>query len=277
MKNQLNLLNQLQELVLTRDEHHQTGDGSRMDSLNDSIDDLVSRVDAPVRSLYQRLYKKDHIVMSPMVGGCCAICRMKLPIAQVQQVKLAKTIQACPSCGRILFDEEDDAPHFIGERLSRAEEVRKVGVGRFSGEALMVPDIKATNAAEAIAILAAKMESNRFISNAEALVKAALDRESLLPTTMGGGLAFPHVRGVEGGGLTISLGVSEEGFDYGGEKVHLVFFTTIPTAVSVFYLRLMSTLVQTYSKQENVDALYAAKTPEELWKAFVKTTRKTVK
>jgi len=140
-----------------------------------------------------------------------------------------------------------------------------------------VPAIPATNAESAIRILASTMERNKFISNSEALVTAALEREGMLPTTMGSGLAFPHVRGVEGGGLTLALGVSQKGFDYGGEKVHLVFFTTIPTAVSVFYLRLMSTLVQTFGKQENVDALFAAQTPEELWKAFMKTTRKTVK
>ena len=38
MKSQINILRQLQELVLTRDEHHQTGDGSHMDELNDSIE-----------------------------------------------------------------------------------------------------------------------------------------------------------------------------------------------------------------------------------------------
>ena len=45
MKSQLNLLNQLQELVLTRDEHHQTGDGSHMDVLDASIDALVDKLE----------------------------------------------------------------------------------------------------------------------------------------------------------------------------------------------------------------------------------------
>ena len=35
MKSQINTLRQLQELVLTRDEHNQTGDGSHLDQLND--------------------------------------------------------------------------------------------------------------------------------------------------------------------------------------------------------------------------------------------------
>lgn len=69
MKNQINLLNQLQELVLTRDEHHQTGDGSHTDTLSDSIDTLSSQLDPQPKALYDRLYKKDHIVMSPMSDG----------------------------------------------------------------------------------------------------------------------------------------------------------------------------------------------------------------
>ena len=41
MKNQINLLSQLQEMVLTRDERHHAGDYDHLDSLNDSIDALM--------------------------------------------------------------------------------------------------------------------------------------------------------------------------------------------------------------------------------------------
>ena len=108
MKSQINLLNQLQELVLTRDEHHQTGDGSHMEALDASIDALIGKLGPQAKVFYQRLYKKDHVVMAPMVNGCCAVCGMRLPISQVQQVRLAKTLQVCSSCGRIIYDEEED-------------------------------------------------------------------------------------------------------------------------------------------------------------------------
>ena len=136
MKSQLNILNQLQELVLTRDEHHRIGDGSHMDSLDQSIDSLVDKLEPQPKALYQRLYKKDHIVMSPMVNGCCAVCGMRLPISQVQQVRLAKTIQTCSSCGRMLFNEEDDAPRSTATPPARGEP-RKTGISRFSAEELM--------------------------------------------------------------------------------------------------------------------------------------------
>jgi len=277
MKSQLNILNQLQELVLTRDEHHRIGDGSHMDALDQSIDSLVDKLEPQPKALYQRLYKKDHIVMSPMVNGCCAVCGMRLPISQVQQVRLAKTIQTCSSCGRMLFNEDVDAPRSTVEPPTRGEP-RKTGISRFSAEELMLCDLKSTTAEGAIRELANAMVDNRFVSNADALVAAAMERESILSTAMGDGLAFPHVRGVEGGGLTIALGVSKAGITYddSGTKVKFIFFSVIPVAVSAFYLRLMSGLTDAFSKKANRDLLAAAKTSAELWKALTKTTRSTI-
>ena len=277
MKSQLNTLNQLQELVLTRDEHHRIGDGSHMDSLDQSIDALVEKLEPQPKALYQRLYKKDHIVMSPMVNGCCAVCGMRLPISQIQQVRLAKTIQTCSSCGRMLFNEDVDAPRSTVEPPTRGEP-RKTGISRFSAEELMICDLKSSTAEGAIRELAEAMVANRFVSNADALVTAAMERESILSTAMSDGLAFPHVRGVEGGGLTIALGVSKDGiaYDDSGTKVNFIFFSVIPVAVSAFYLRLMSGLTDAFSKKANRDLLAAAKSSTELWKALTKTTRSTI-
>ncbi len=278
MKSQLNLLNQLQELVLTRDEHHQTGDGSHMDALDDAIDALTSKLNPQAKMIYQRLYKKDHVVMAPMVNGCCAVCGMRLPISQVQQVRLAKTLQLCSSCGRIICDEEEDAPRSVAEKPARGEP-RKTGISRFSAEELMVCDLKATTPEAAVRELADAMEANKFVSNPAALVAAAMERESVLSTALGNGLAFPHVRGVEGGGLTLALGVSKKGiaWDASGDAVHLVFFSVIPVAVSAFYLRLMAGLTEALSKQENVTTLVTAKGSADLWKAFMRVTRHTIR
>ncbi len=277
MQSLINHLNQLQELVLIRDEHRTTGDGRHMESLNTSIDQLTDKLPPDIKSLYQRLYKKDHIVMAPMYNGCCAICGMRMPISQVQAVRLCKQIQNCPSCARILF-EESDAPRWVGETPSRTEP-RKSGISRFSAESLMAPDLKGTTGTEVIAELATLMEQKNFVSGADKLVESALEREAVLSTAMENGLAFPHVRGVEGGGLTLSLGVSKKGvkFDDAGNVCNIIFFITIPTAVSAFYLRLMSGLTETFLKEQNREAILAAETPEQLWKALTKATRYSIK
>ncbi len=277
MHSLINHLNQLQELVLIRDEHRATGDGSHLNRLNDAIDAMTEQLPPEVRSLYQRLYKKDHIVLAPMHNGCCAICGMRMPISQVQEVRACKAIQNCPSCARILY-EEPDAPRWVGETPSRTEP-RKVGIARFSAEKLMAPGLAAKTREEAIGELAQVMQDAHFIDSAEKLVSGALEREGVLGTAMENGLAFPHVRGVEGGGLTLALGTSRDGVRFGedGALSHIIFLITIPTAVSAFYLRLMAGLTETFLKQQNREALMLAENQEQLWKALVKATRYSIK
>ena len=275
MKSQINILRQLQELVLTRDEHHQTGDGSHLDSLNDSIDELQGKLIPQVAGLYDRLYKKSHIVISAMSNNCCAVCGMQVPIAQGQQVRLAQHLVTCSSCGRILFSDDGDGVRNTAEAPDRDNP--KTGISRFSAEDLMVVDLDSASREDAIARLAGVMEKAGFISSADNLVTAALERESVLSTAMGEGLAFPHVRGVEGGGLTLALGISKKGIDWAGEKVNIVFLSAIPVAVSAFYLRLMSGLMQAFSKEANRKAVLEAADSAALWKALQKATRTTVK
>ena len=275
MKSQINILRQLQELVLTRDEHHQTGDGSHLDALNDSIDEMQKKLEPQVAGLYDRLYKKNHIVISAMTNNCCAVCGMQVPIAQGQQVRLAQHLVTCSSCGRILFAADEDAAKNVSEPQDRDNP--KTGISRFSAEELMVVDLGAKTREEAIQTLADAMEDGRFIANADSLVTAALERESVLSTAMEGGLAFPHVRGVEGGGLTLAMGVSKKGIKWEGETVNIVFLSAIPVAVSAFYLRLMAGLTQAFSKDANLKAALEAKDAAALWKILQKATRTTVR
>ena len=275
MKSQINILRQLQELILTRDEHNQTGDGSHLDQLSDSIAQLADKLEPQVAGVYNRLYKKNHIFISAMTNNLCAACGMQVPIAQVQQVRFAQHLVTCSNCGRILFATDDGDVQNTSEPSDRDNP--KTGISRFSDMNLMIPEFKSKTREGAIQELSEAMERGKFISSAANLTAAALDRESILSTAMEGAMAFPHVRGVEGGALTLALGISKEGIDWDGEKVNLVFLSAIPVAVSAFYLRLVSGLVQTFDKDVNRKALLNAKDAKELWKALQRTTRPLVK
>ena len=275
MKSQINTLRQLQELVLTRDEHNQTGDGSHLDALNDAIAALQQKLTPQVAGLYDRLYKKNHIVISAMTNNCCAVCGMQVPISLIQQVHLCQHLVTCSSCGRILFAADEDSVKNTAEAPDRDNP--KTGISRFSAVELMIPDLDATTREGAIARLAEAMEQHGFISSADNLTAAALERESVLSTAIEGGIAFPHVRGVEGGGLTLAMGVSKKGIDWDGEKVSIVFLSAIPVAVSAFYLRLMAGLTQSFSKDAARKAVIGLKDSASLWKALQKFTRAAVK
>ena len=276
MQSLINRLLQLQELVLILDEHRATGDGSHLERLNENIEQMTEKLPLQIKGFVQRLIKKDHIVMAPLHNGVCSICGMRLPISQVQSVRKLKEIQTCPSCARILY-ESPDAAQWTGEAQSRTEP-RKSGIARFSASSLMLPGMEVTTRDEAIATLAQCIQKAGFVDDADKLTQAALERENILGTAMENGLAFPHVRGVEGGGLTLAMGTSEKGVPFDADHTsHIICFFVIPTAVSAFYLRLMAGLSETFLKAPNRTAIMAATTPEQLWKVLVKATRYTVK
>ncbi|MBQ3809750.1 MAG: PTS sugar transporter subunit IIA [Kiritimatiellae bacterium] len=279
MRSTVNHLIQLQELTLIRDEQRSIrGAGADLGELNKSIDAMAGSLDPAVKVVRDRLYKKDHIVMAPMNAGSCSVCGMKLAISVVQAVKLCRSLVTCPSCARILYDPS--GAKWVAERPKRSSGEHKVGVARFSAPELMVPELAGATPEAAIAELAGTLQAGKFVDDAAKLVQDAMARETTLPTGVGNGLAFPHVRGVEGGGLSLAFGVSRKGIKWGGadeKPVHFVFFSTIPTAVSMFYLRLLAGLAESYGKEPNRKAALEAKDAVSLWKALVKATRFTVK
>jgi mannitol/fructose-specific phosphotransferase system IIA component (Ntr-type)/uncharacterized protein with PIN domain len=276
MKSQINTLRQLQELVLTRDEHQQSGDAKHLDKLNEAIIEVQGKLSAQIAGIYQRLYSKNHIVTAAMTKGCCSVCGMQVPIAQAQQVKLAQHLVTCSSCGRILFEGDSDEARNIQDHSIREDP--KSGISRFSAPELMVCELGSVTRDEAITILARTMEENKFIKNADSLVAAAIERENILSTAITDEIAFPHVRGVEGGCLTLAIGISKGGINWDGEKnVNIVILSAIPVAVSAFYLRLMSGLAKSFSKKESIESLLSSSNQEAMWKTIVKLTRKEVK
>ena len=279
MRKVINHLVQLQNLILTRDEQRSIpGGAAHLERINESIDSLIEQLPPEIRQSFQRLYKRDHIVMSPMTDGMCPICGMRLAIATVQAVKLCREIQICPSCARFLYDS--DGPRNVAAKPKVSAARKLVGIARFSCEKLMVPNLVATTRDDAISELSRAMQDGGFVDDASKLATAAIERENIVSTSLGRGVAFPHVRGIEGGGLSLSLGISRAGipFDNGDEEpCHFIFLTTIPTAVSAFYLKLIAGLAETLKKPNHRDTLLKADTPDALWKALVKVTRTTVK
>lgn len=273
-----NNLVQLQELLLVRDENRIASGGKKPEKLDKSIDAMSAELPPETRGLFDKLRKKDSSVIVPVSEGVCAACGLKLPISLVQQVKLAKEIYQCPSCARFLYFSLA-LPRRIGKGPRRSEP-RKAGVARFSAEMLMIPRLQAKTRDAAIKELAAQMQENGYIDDVDKLIDEALRREQIMTTAVERGLAFPHVRRVEGGGLTLALGISPKGIKFGpGAKklTKIIFFMVIPTAASGFYLKLLAGLAESFSSAPARKNLMAAKTQKDLWKALIKETRPTVK
>jgi PTS system nitrogen regulatory IIA component len=278
MQSIVNHLIQLQELTLVRDEQKVSKGGSFTAQLDESIAEMKSRLPAPVAAQFDRLHAKHPSVITPVSETFCSMCGMRLPISLVQAVRLLRELQYCPNCARILYYPED-APRWVG-RAPRRCEPRKVGISRFSSCSLMIPRLAGETKEEVIVELAKKMEAEGYVDKGDRLATAALRRETIISTAVDHNLAFPHVRGVEGGGLTLALGISKKGIHFDDPKApvtKIVFFLTIPTAASAFYLKLLAGLAETFMVPDNRKALMEPEDAATLWKTLVKLTRPTIK
>ena len=267
---------QLQELVVARDQQQATT-GARLEQLDASIDSMMNDLPEAVAVRLGRLLKKNLLAIVPVANNVCTACGMSLPISLVQQVRLADELHACPSCARLLYYPEV-ALRAQAKRTPRGAPP-KVGIARFSAPDLMIPRLQATTRDEAIAELSAKLEEEGYIDDASHIVDEALKREAMASTGVDHGLAFPHVRGVEGGGLVMVLGVSKKGikFDEGRNLSRIIPFVVIPTAASSFYLKLLAGLTQTFREKDAREKIMAEEEPDKMWKVLVKLTRSTVK
>ena len=280
MQAAVNHLVQLQELVLIRDEQRVHSGGERsphLEELDKSIAAMAAQLPEDLRGQFERLVKKERTALVPISNGGCAACGMTLPISLVQAVRMLREIHSCPNCARMLYCPETGA-----KRLSKRESrlaPPKVGISRFSSEELMIPKLAVKDFESAIRELAKTMEVGGFVERADMLVEPALRREAIISTVVDHGLAFPHVRGIEGGGLALALGVSRDGIKApaGNATAKIIFFLVIPTAASAFYLKLLAGLTETFSKEEARKAILSEKDRDGLWKQLIKQTRATIK
>jgi mannitol/fructose-specific phosphotransferase system IIA component (Ntr-type) len=275
----VNHLVQLQELTLIREEQRVAHGGEHLERLNDSISTMTEQLPTDVRVMFGKLKKKDQHAIVVVSESNCSGCGMQLPRSLVQLVKMAKEMQSCPNCARFLYFP-DESVRNVRKQPGRFE-LRKPGISRFSSESLMITKLKAKSGEDAIKELAKLMEKEGFVDRSDFLIEDALRREAICSTAVDLGLAFPHVRGVEGGGLTLAVGLSEKGFVFDGaedgELTHTVFFLVIPTAASAFYLKLLAGLTETFTDEATREALSGVKDQADMWKTLLKVTRKAVK
>ncbi len=275
----INTLVQLQELILVRSEQDASMADKHTAHLNDAIASLLNSIPDDTRSLFQRIEKKDMLAIVPISNNVCSGCGLTLPVSLVYAVRAGEKLYQCTNCARILY-YPDVRPRRINRRIPGRSEPRRTGIARFSSLSLMIPRLGSSDRDKVIEEMAMKMEAEGFVDNGAKLADTALDREAILSTAIDHGVAFPHARGVEGGGLTLALGINPKGIRFDPAErtlTHIVFFIVIPTAASVFYLRLLSGLAQTFSKKDARDKLLASKTPEDLWQVLTKATKNTIK
>jgi mannitol/fructose-specific phosphotransferase system IIA component (Ntr-type) len=274
----INQLIQLQELVVARIQKKVAMPNAPLDALNKNIAMLSANLPPRTKSHLNQLLQKHPEAVVPIVDGHCTGCGMGLSTSLINEIHHADEVHRCLNCTRYLYVPSEVVAR---EHASRKYgEKQQIGIARFSTQPLMITPLTGDTPEAVLGELCTRMQERGFVESSDQLLEAALQREAIISTAVDSGMAFPHVRGVEGGGLTMALGIHKKGIHFGGPGrtlTRIFFFMTIPTATSAFYLKLISGLSQTFREKEARETLLAAASEEELWKAVVRQTRKVIK
>jgi mannitol/fructose-specific phosphotransferase system IIA component (Ntr-type) len=268
---------QLQDLVAARAQQQASMPSQRLQQLDRNIKTLTDELPGELKTHFNRLLAKSIEAIVPVTGDNCSGCGFALTKTMVNSINAGDELNRCPNCTRILY--APDVPLTRRSPRRRWGEPVQRGIERFSSPELMVPSLKGTTKEELLMELCETLHTEKYVNDCLVLHDAAMRREAIVSTAVENGIAFPHVRGVEGGGLTLALGISKKGVKFGAPSDRLTkifFYMVIPTAASAFYLKLLSGLTQSFGTKEARDSLLKAKTQEELWKALVKATRKMI-
>ena len=277
MKHILNQLIQLQELNFALSEQKTSNPEARLTQLEESIAKLFEKLPEDIASRYHRMQQRAPLVVVPIANNTCTGCGIAVTAALANEVHKSEQIYSCQNCGRFLYYMEK-SPRRVPKAPGAKVELPP-GIARFSDVGLMLPKLAANNRDDAMKELATLLTTQGFVEEGDKLADLALHRESMVSTAVEGGLAFPHVRNVEGGSLTFALGLKESGLKFGasdGELTKIIFFIVIPTPASAFYLRLLAGLVSTFRSAKARNALLKCATPQKMWQTLTSLTSETI-
>ncbi len=113
------------------------------------------------------------------------------------------------------------------------------------------------------------------VTNREAFRRAVLDREAVMSTGIGLGVAVPHARIPEVKDIVIAVGRSVHpiGFDaFDGGPVFIVIMIAANTSQQAEYLRVVARLVRVLKDSTNRRRILEAPGPEEVLRILLETS-----
>lgn len=148
-----------------------------------------------------------------------------------------------------------------------------IKVSRLIDEDLIIMDLKGSSVEEIIKELAQRATNGDLIKNRDEFIDKLLERERLTSTSIGQGIAIPHLRKPCGSIVSepkIVIGFSREGVDFSsldGEKTYI--FLLLLSDSEVVHLKILSKLSQILTAPGNRDKLQKCETINEVIKYFI--------
>lgn len=135
----------------------------------------------------------------------------------------------------------------------------------------VLPDLKAKNKEEVLNKLISLFSSKVSEQELSIIREAVFERESIMSTGVGNGLAIPHgkARGISGN--YAAFGLLKSPVDYeaiDGEPVSMVFLLVGPQSSNSFHIKMLSRISRLMNNSEFRDQLNKCSSAEEIIEVF---------
>jgi len=140
-------------------------------------------------------------------------------------------------------------------------------LSKFCSEDLITFELKSTDKNSVLQELVDLAAKSNLVKDAEELVKDIQEREELVTTGVGYGVAFPHAKTKATKGIVIGFGRSNAGIDFDAmdhKLVHLFFLIAAPEDAIGAHLNVMARLSYIMKSEENREKMMKVTSPGEL-------------
>lgn len=118
---------------------------------------------------------------------------------------------------------------------------------------LIIHPLKKSSKVDVIKELLTLLAEKRIIQNKELILKAVLDRETIMTTGVGNGVAIPHCKSNDLPGFAMALGIHQDGVNFqslDGKPAQIIFLLIGPENKPATHIRLLSRISRILSKSE---------------------------
>ena len=140
-------------------------------------------------------------------------------------------------------------------------------LSKFCEESLVVFNMKATTKEAAITELVELACTSTMVKDHDRLMQDVREREELVTTGVGYGVAFPHAKTRSVKGIVIAFGRNDRGIDFDAmdhKPVHLFFMIAAPEDAIGAHLNVMARLSFLMKSPENRQKLMEATSPGDV-------------
>lgn len=121
---------------------------------------------------------------------------------------------------------------------------------------------------DALEALIAAVSTNPVVQDVAAFRRAVYEREAIMSTGIGEGIAIPHVRIPEITEATLGVGIAPGGIDFetlDNKPVHVLVLFATPAGSDKEYLRLLAQVMLSLRDRELFQALVACTSEDEVY------------